>query len=304
MTRSLSPVVLFVYNRADHTKITVDSLKNNLFSNESLLYVYSDGPKNDNDLPAINKVRNIVNNIKGFKEVIVRESYSNQGLAKSIISGVTEILEQHGRAIVIEDDLVFSEDFLQYMNSSLDYYQSNPKVMSIGGYSFPIQIDKSYYFDDYSSYRTVSWGWGTWLDAWKKADWEVKDFEKFKKNKTSVRLFDRGGSDLSRMLEQQMIDMIDSWSIRWDYTHFLNDAITILPSKTRVLNIGQDGSGTHCRSAKDANLELNRVMSEEIQHMTGIHLDNLIIKRIYNLHGNKLINATKFYIKKYLKGRK
>ena len=55
-------------------------------------------------------------------------------LAASIIGGVTEVLDQYGKIIVLEDDLAVSEDFLQYMNDALDYFANDARVWSVSGY--------------------------------------------------------------------------------------------------------------------------------------------------------------------------
>ena len=110
-----------------------------------------------------------------FKTVTIVESDANKGLAKSIIEGVSQIIEKTGKVIVLEDDCVSSKDFLNYMNSALDYYEENDKVWSIGGYSVNLDFPNDYEYDTYVMGRTCSYAWGTWKNRWNLVDWNVSD---------------------------------------------------------------------------------------------------------------------------------
>jgi GT2 family glycosyltransferase len=113
----LAPITLFVYNRLDHTIDTVMALQKNDLSKESELFIFSDGPKNKDDEKKVLAVRKYIKSIKGFKKVTIFESKKNKGLANSIISGVTKIINKYGRIIVLEDDIVTSKYFLIFLVS-------------------------------------------------------------------------------------------------------------------------------------------------------------------------------------------
>lgn len=245
----LAPIAFFVYNRPEHTKKSIDSLAKNYWTKDSILYVFSDGPRNEKDSSLINKVREIIKNTDGFKKVKIIESDKNLGLANSIIGGVSEVIKRHGTVIVIEDDLIMARNFLRFTNEALQFYKDNDKVFSITGYNFPpslMNIPKDYNKDVYFSPRCSSWGWGTWEDRWVKADWELKDFDSFIKDKKQQRLYNYSGDDKTEMLIAQKTGKIDSWAIRWDYAHFKNDAFCVYPVHSFVDNIGFDRSGRHC----------------------------------------------------------
>ena len=103
---TLAPIVLFVYNRLWHTQQTVEALKKNKLADQSKLYVYSDGAKNEGTKIEVQKVREYIKTINGFSEVEIIEREHNYGLANSIIDGVTKVVKNHGKIIVLEDDLV------------------------------------------------------------------------------------------------------------------------------------------------------------------------------------------------------
>ena len=235
--KKLAPIILFVYNRLIHLRQTVISLQANKISKESDLYIYSDGPKNSADTQKVSRIREYIKTVTGFKTIHIIENRTNKGLANSVISGVTEILHNYSRVIVVEDDLQVSEKFLEFMNAALEYYSSSPEIFSISGYNFPIIIPTDYGNDVYLSYRPSSWGWATWRGRWDQVDWEIKDYREFKKNKNAQRLFNHGGEDLAPMLHKQMKGVIDSWAIRWAYSHFKNNGYCLFPNKSYSLCI-------------------------------------------------------------------
>jgi hypothetical protein len=281
---TLSPIILTIYNRPKHTKKTLDALKANTLAKDSILYIYADGYKGEEDKEEVLNTRKVVKDVKGFKEVHIVERDKNIGLANSIISSVTEVINKHGKVILLEDDLVTSPVFLEYMNNMLDKYEKQKKVFSITGFGYPkslMKIPPDYNYDIYFAPRAGSWGWATWKDRWEKADWDVKDFEEFKKNKNMQKEFNRGGDDMSDMLIRQMEGKIDSWAIRWCYTLFKNNAYCIYPVKSYIDNIGNDGSGVHCRSNDryDQKEELSKNIQLRVPPM--VEIDNEI-ERSFN----------------------
>jgi hypothetical protein len=258
------------------------------------LYIFSDGPKREEDVPKIKKVRDYIKTIKGFKKVEIFESNKNKGLANSVISGVTKIINKYGEVIVLEDDLITSPNFLVYMNKLLNKYEKEKKIYSITGYNFPekiMKIPKDYRFDIYFNLRAASWSWATWKDRWKRVDWETRDFENFKKNEDLQKRFNFGGEDMSDMLMDQMTGKIDSWAIRWCYHHFKNNAFCVYPIKSYVNNIGLDGSGVHCGKSEN-NKYSNKKLNEKI---------NLRIPPKVELNKELADNFKKIFKKNYFK---
>lgn len=300
---AIAPVILFVYRRPSHTEKTVESLKQNSLASESILYVYSDGPKNNIEYENVKEVRNYIRSIKGFKEIIINDREHHLGLADSIIDGVTNVINYYGKAIIMEDDLVSAPNFLQYMNDALEYYEENPKIFSVTGYSYPVKMPVGYREQIYCLPRASSWGWGTWLDRWTKADWEIKNFKEFITNKKIQRLFNRAGEDYSPMLKAQMLGYIDSWGIRWAYTHYKNGGYCLYPVRSKILNIGADASGTHYkRNTKKYNVKVDQI-SERIVFKNDIEIQWEIMRRVNNLVKpsiiRKIINRFKYKSSKF-----
>lgn len=253
---NLSPIVLFVYNRLDHTKQTVEALQKNELANESELFIYSDSAKNESALEKVNEVRKYIKTINGFKKVKIIEREKNWGLANSIIDGVTKIVNEYGKIIVLEDDLVTSPYFLKFMNEALEVYKDEKNVYSITGYSFTDDIeniDSSYFLS-----LTSSWSWATWSNKWEKFKRDKKDLENIiKGSNKEKKLFNFDNSyDYINMAKLQLDEKINSWAIYWYLFVFKQNGLTLYPHKKLVKNIGFDGSGIHCSATNQIeNLE-------------------------------------------------
>ena len=259
---SLAPIVLFVYNRPWHTQHTVESLQKNILADESELFIFSDGPKNEIDKLKVNEVRNYVHRLGGFKKISIEESKENKGLAESVINGVTKIINQYGKVIVLEDDLVSAPGFLKFMNKALEFYKKNQFIFSISGYSFPLKSLNNYTEDIYILNRPSTWGWGTWNNRWEKVDWNIEDYQKFINDEIAQVKFNEGGEDLTSMLKFQMKGYIDSWGVRWAYAHYKNHAYCLYSKNALLNNIGLDNSGRHSPRTKKFNVKIEKLNHE------------------------------------------
>ena len=124
----VAPILLFVYNRPEHTRRCIESLLKNSLASESPLFIYADGAKDSAQQEAVNEVRNYIRTIQGFQQITLMERNENWGLARNIIDGVTTQVNQYGKVIVLEDDLVVAPYFLQFMNDALETYKDEPNI--------------------------------------------------------------------------------------------------------------------------------------------------------------------------------
>lgn len=253
---SLAPIVLFVYNRLWHTQQTVEALQKCKLAAESDLYIFADGPKEDASEEVCNrivKVRRYLHSIDGFKSVRITENFKNKGLANSVIQGVSEVINKHGKVIVVEDDIVVHPFFLRFMNDALEFYEKDSRIFMLSGFNSRFVIPWWYNKDVFIVHRSCSWGWGMWKDRWNLADWSISDFDEFKSNYKQIELFNRGGSDMAPMLFAQKAGKIDSWAIRWDYCMFKHNGYCLHPRCSLVENLGFDEFGSHCTSPSHLN---------------------------------------------------
>ena len=251
MKNSVSPIVLFVYNRQWHTEQTIEALKKNELAVKSDLFIFSDGPEVEND-EKVKNVREYIKTLDGFKSVTIIERDHNLGLADSIISGVTEIVNKYGKIIVLEDDIVTVSNFLQYMNEALEKYNKDKRIFAISGYNVDMEVPDSKKKSVFLTYRVSTWGWATWLDRWEVADWNSSDWLHILDSKDLLGKFRRGGEDLEFVFRAFLRGTVSSWAIRWYYNNFYKDLFTLYPVRTLVENIGFDGTGIHCGRAQEA----------------------------------------------------
>jgi hypothetical protein len=253
---NLAPIVLFVYNRAECTLKTLEHLKQNVLADQSALFIYSDGPKPDakeDDINKIQAVREIISKEKWCGAVHIIESPINLGLANSVIKGVTEVVTKFGKVIVLEDDLLTSIHFLEYLNEGLNRYENKENVFVIAGYNYPIKVNEKNSAN--FSRVTSCLGWGTWERAWDYFEKSPEDYRELMNNKALKYEFDLGNSyPFSNMFILQMENNIDSWAIRWWWSIFKNKGLTLFPNTTLLSHIGFDENATHTKEViKDFN---------------------------------------------------
>lgn len=272
----LAPVVLFAFNRSFHLDRTLQALNQNLLAGQTDLIIYADGAKRESDISKIKEVRKLLETFakkNNFRQVIVHTADQNKGLAKSIIEGVTETINQYGKVIVLEDDLITSKDFLTFMNEGLSYYCQDNRVGAVSGFALPINV-KSEIHDVYCSRTGNSIGWGTWKSIWDKTDWEVKDYQSFAQNRKEKKQFDSIQYGISKMLDRQMQGEIDSWAVIWDYHFFRNSLWTIYPYLSKIQNIGFGIEGTNskdiCDSRRAVAAQEGRVKMEEFSKLSDL----------------------------------
>lgn len=239
-----APICLFTYDRIDETVQTIQSLKKNFLAKQSDLIIFSDGPKNKKSHNKIFELRQFLKTITGFKSITIHESIENKGLANSIINGVSKTLKEYGNIIVLEDDLITTPNFLDFMNQALEYYAKDDKIQSINGYSLKIKSNEDVYFHE----RTFPWGWATWQNRWFQELFDKKIIEERiqENNKLLSRFNKTCGNDMSSMLEDTINGKNNSWYSRWVFNHFLNETYAVYPTLSKVSNIGFSDKATHC----------------------------------------------------------
>ena len=254
MDKNLAPIVLFIYNRPWHTQQTVETLQKNELANESELFIYSDAAKNEQASESVNAVREYIKTINGFKEITIILRDKNWGLADSIIDGVTKIVNEYGRIIVLEDDLVTSPYFLKFMNEGLTMYENEDKVASIHGYIYPIDNLPNTFFIKGAD----CWGWATWKRAWDVFEPNgQKILDELKSRRLEKEADFNNSYSVTQMLKDQIKGKNNSWAVRWYMSAFLKDMLTLYPGKSYVQNIGNDDSGTHCGVSDIFRVELS-----------------------------------------------
>ena len=303
---NLSPIVLFTYNRPVHTQKTIEALKQNELSSKTDLIIYSDASKTPEDVNAVDKVRTYVDTITGFKSVKVFKRDKNRGLALSIIDGVTQTIQEYGAVIVLEDDIITSPYFLNYMNGALNYFKGEKKVWHISGWNCP--FDHKGLGDVFFLRLMNCWGWGTWRDRW---NYYEKNPKKLIREFDKKTIYDFDLSNSGQFWSQVIANnkgKIDTWAIFWYATIFRHKGLCLNPAISYAKNIGHDGSGVHCR--ENRNYLDNTLLNEKSTPQFNIPLQEseIAIERVIRFYRNqkrslfdkitsKLYRYCKFFLK-------
>jgi len=230
-----APIIIFTYNRIENLKKLILSLKKNPEYKNSKIYVFIDGPKNQKDKIKTDKIFKYLNksNTSSTQKIFYRNK--NLGSAKNIMLGIDHVSKKESEFIVLEEDLIVSDEFLYFCNKMLKFYKDEKKIWHINGWVFDnFKSNEKFFFSKHMS----CWGWATWSNRWKK-------FKKIKKKNAYFLIskkfrkefeFLSLGSSLGLFLNYKK--KINTWAVYWYYTIFLSKGITITPYKTLVLNTG------------------------------------------------------------------
>lgn len=281
MTNTYAPILLFVYNRPEHVRRNIQALLKNELAAESELFIYSDAAKDETSQAAVKEVRAFIRSIQGFKKITIIERAENWGLARSIIDGVTTLINRYGRVIVLEDDLVVAPHFLQFMNDALETYRDEERVGHIQACDFTHDPSLP---DTFLIKWTGSWGWGTWDRAWKHFNADGKVLLAELESRKLTYTFDFNGKyGYTRMLRRQIEGKNNSWAIRWNASLFLKGILSLNVGKSLVQNEGFDGSGTNCGGGG--------------LYASELYMERLPVKKISPIEEN--IQARNAYVRYY-----
>lgn len=291
-----APIVIFTYNRPEHTRQTVEALQRNLYASESDLIIYSDAPKDERAKEGVDETRKYIKTISGFKSLRIVEREMNMGLANSLIDGITAVVTEYGNIIVVEDDLISSPYFLQFMNEGLEKYKDNDRVASIHGYVNPVKdILPENFFLSYAS----SWGWATWSRAWKifEAD-GVKLMKNLEERNLKKHIDLNNSYYFVKMLTNYIQGKNSSWAIRWYISIVLNDKLCLYPGRSLIAQNGCDGSGTHSTDDDWFDVEL----SDSPIKLIDIPVEeSLIARKIYEKFYKSIKLTYRFKVKNLIR---
>lgn len=278
-THDLAPILVSVYDRRWHLEQCIEALKRNDLAKDSILYVVSDGSAKPEHDAAVAEVREFINQITGFMEVrpILREK--NLGMLGSIVGALELVLGMHGRSICMEDDIVCSRSYLEYMNNCLNAYADDRRIFAVSAYSFPdFQIPKCYPHQVYLWSRFCPWGYAIWSDRWESVNLDVSVYSSLISDKAAVKRFYKITPD-SGLIEDDRLGRVHAGDMRLCVHMFLSDLYVVYPVKSLTRNIGLDGSGVHC--GKSRKFQNQTVCEDALCPCKGLQPNRTIYRRLY-----------------------
>ncbi len=254
-------IIVFAYNRSGHLQKVIDGLKEN--RGVSKLYIFQDGLKCEEHYRAWNETRKVIQKID-WCEVVYNCPDQNKGLARSIVDGINLVFDENDAVVVLEDDCVPAPRFITFMEQCFERYQEDQRVYSVGGYSWPLNIQKKGGESDiYFCRRISSWGWGTWKDRWEKYEQDYTFLQRMLFDQKQSAELAIWGNDLERTLVERVKGLNDSWAVFWALKTIEDGGVCINPYFSLIDNIGFDGSGVHCGKTNDYHVELDVTLKEQ-----------------------------------------
>ena len=278
------PVVLFVFKRPSTTKILLDLI---VSSGIDKMYIFADGPKNEQEKVTTDIVRKIIVDFsKDNPEIRIQKKFFevNQGLKQTITDGLNHVFQKESAAIILEDDCLPSEDFFRFTTTMLTKYASKPQIMSVAGTSIGSFSDNSY---DFSRYQ-LCWGWATWARAWDLYDPKMRELGSANWGSTISRVtrYPHMRKYWDMMLNIVQSGWLKTWDYQWTYSVFVYNGLAVIPGCNLVSNIGFDKSATNTKvksslsNMAQSNLQWPLIHPKSISE--NYALSKTIENRFYN----------------------
>lgn len=277
----IAPIAVFAFKRPAHTRRLLASLRANPEADRAEVHVFCDGPRGEAEAEAVEATRAAVRSA-GLARLSLVERPRNVGLAANVMDGVGRLCDQHGRVVVLEDDLVVSPAFLAYANAALDRYAGDDRVMHISGYQYAVEAGRP--GDAVFLPFISSWGWATWARAWRHFDPQAAAAGRVLGDPALRRRFDIGGTyGFSSMLELQRAGRLDSWAIRWYLSVFARDGLALFPAVSLVENGGVGAGATHTRDDGASPLFASRAHDVPVARFPAPAVDERALRAVRRL---------------------
>ncbi len=233
-------LVYFIFNRPEKTKVSFDAIRKAKPKN---LVIYSDGPKNKIDIEKVNLVRAIVSVIDWDCRLTQINHAENIGCKSNILNGIGKVLETFEKVIIIEDDIVINQSFIDFCSKMLYKYEFSENIYAITGFNGLLKNAITNQ-DGFLSKRHCNWGWATWKRAWK--DFKDLQFVESTKMTDSIDKYfnHKFPANLYKHVFNDKQFTNENWDILWDLYMISKDGYSISSSINLIKNIGFDKEGT------------------------------------------------------------
>ena len=289
-----TPVAFIIFNRPDTTKEVFEQIRK---AAPKKLYLISDAPRagREDDIVKVEETRKYVEeHVDWDCEVYKNYAETNMGCRDRVASGISWVLKQEERTIILEDDVVPAQEFFRFCQEMLEAYEDNPRVMTVSGTNLlkSYRLGTPYTFSCFSSI----WGWATWRRAWEKYDIDVADWPEVKKAGTMKKV--QNGLAylfLKRNVESVYTKKKDTWDIQWDYCRHKHHGLGIVPRENLICNIGfgrEDATHTSGNSEEDFSYgNMQFPIEKNVPVKRDVLYDQAYIKKYFGV--KKVINFIK-----------
>jgi hypothetical protein len=165
----------------------------------------------------------------------------NHGVAVGVLSALDWFFSSNAVGIVIEDDLTFEEDFLEFCAASLVHFEDNREVLMISGNRYDGAAMKTEVV--LTNYPQI-WGWATWGTKWP----EIRDLILDDKRPNYLRLRKKNICYFYAGAVRARSGLVDTWDTPLAYEMLLRKRLCVLPPVNLVSNLGADHYAAHTRN--------------------------------------------------------
>lgn len=294
VNHNFSPIAIICFNRPNHLIKTLNALMKNPEAANSEVYFFIDKFIDQKDKELNQITLEVCKRDWNFKKIHIIPNLHNKGLKLQIIDAATHMAKNHKNFILLEDDIVVSNKFLNYMNSSISLYEKS-NIFHINGYNYNNFINNP--SKAYISPLIFPWGWATWSDKWLSFV-ESQDFDKDKITNSTKKQKNRfnfyGLMNNYYQIDDNLSGKISTWFIFWYQHIILKDGFSLTPGKSHTLNIGFDGTGTNSGNKNGIKNIYNTKLNKK---------QTIIFPKKYQIFNLNLFVSGYFHIKKNLNDR-
>ena len=270
-------ILLMTYRRAVNTE---NILKLLLKFNQKNLVIFNDGLKKKTHFQDHRLTRNKIIELKKkhkFKIIFPKKNLTQK---KNLPYALKKVFEKYDKAIILEDDCIPNKSFFKFCHLLLKKYEKDNRIAQISGNNFLNTANfkrrnkDSYFFSKFTS----SWGWATWRSRWQKIyDENMTLWPEVKNQKWLKDILQNNSSYLfwTKYFDRRYKLQDDDWDKPWTFVNFINNRLSIFPSKNLISNIGDDEYALHKNPRKWDSLNLQD-MKFPLEHPKIITQDVLV----------------------------
>ncbi len=243
------PVLVIAFNRPE---IVAETMKAVQVYQPDHLYLACDGPREGKigEKEKVKQTQMVMQQAVNWPcEVNTLFREQNVGVGPGVVGAINWMFEKEEWGVILEDDIVVSQDFFKLCEELLPRYNDNDRIQQIEAQFYGPQGGNA---NTYVFNKTPhTWGWATWRRAWTKyMDVRMSKWPSF--NPISM-MKDHGVFKTLMMCHYwrgmfkslRTLDIPVEWDWCWQFAGVTNNLLSISPLTNLSINIGLTTDGVH-----------------------------------------------------------
>jgi hypothetical protein len=275
-------ILIISYLRAEHILGYLPSL---LKAGLTEVYLAIDGPKN---LAEQREQDSMVDKVtseferQGINLWIWHRS-KNQGAAVSVITAIDWFFSWEDKGIILEDDLLLSDSFVDFAAKCLIDFEEHPDIWLISGNQFFAKKEQE--IRPVFTHYPLIWGWATWRNKWQ----EMRAAILFENGDGPRKIDSAQNAFWSAGRSRAQSGKIDAWDVPLVLFMLTHNKLCVLPPVNLVSNVGADAYSTHTTSPSWPLMQTVytlEIQEEKFKHRTSAEIateDGILTKDFYRI---------------------